>query len=254
MHRQKLDGRDPQIRQIGPNGVMCQPRVRSTQFLGDVRVPHGEALDVYLVHHGVGEVVPEQGIGAPVEGRVGNQAERHVPGRVERAGRVMVVPGVVEHLGAERDLPAHRPRIRVEQQLGRIAAQPARRVVRPVHPEPVGLRSTVLWAGPGDEPVPGPAVVVRQPVPGLLAGIPEQADLGPLGHAGSHREVSPAIHRRRAQGRRRPAGSASATRPTLPRAVLVQHGQGPVDLRGPVEQVDGDPEVAFAVRDVDPPR
>ena len=217
MHRQKLDGRDPQVRKIGPNGVMCQPRVRSTQFLGDARVAHGEALDVHLVDHGVREVPPERGVRAPVEGRVRDQAERHVPGGVERAGRVVVVPGVVVHLGAERDLAADRPRVRVEQQLGRVAAQPAGGVVRPAHAEPVGL----AWADAGDEPVPGAAVVIRQPEPVLVAGLVEQADLGRLGHAGRHREVDPAVARRRAQGRR-PAGKcvlhpANVTEPGRPR-------------------------------------
>jgi len=55
--------------------------------------------------------------------------------------------------------------------------------------------------------VPGAAVVVRQPEPVLVAGLVEQADLGRLGHAGRHREVDPAVARRRAQGRR-PAGKS----------------------------------------------
>ena len=212
VHRQKLDGRDTEVGQIGPNGVVCQPRVGSTQFLGDARVPHGEALDVDLVDHRVREVPPERGVRAPVEGRVRDQAERHVPGGVERAGRVVVVPGVVEHLRAERDLAAHRPRVRVEQQLGRVAAQPAGGVVRPAHAEPVGLR---LAADPGDEPVPGAAVVVRQPEPGLVAGLVEQADLGRLGHAGATAKLIPPSRGVAPRGDGRP-GSASSTRPTLP--------------------------------------
>src|SRR6266571_875540 len=181
-------------------------------------MPHGEALDVDLVDDRIREVAPQRSVGSPVEGRVRDQAERHVPGGVERAGRVVVVPGVVEHRGAERHLAAHRPRVRVEQQLGRVAAQPPGRVVRPVHAEPVGLPR----AGPGDDPVPGAAVVVRQPVPGLGPGVVEQAYLGRLGHAGGHREVGPAVERRRAQGAR-PAGkcirhSAYVTHRRYPKA------------------------------------
>src|SRR6266568_655291 len=181
-------------------------------------MPHGEALDVDLVDDRIREVAPQRSVGSPVEGRVRDQAERHVPGGVERAGRVVVVPGVVEHRGAERHLAAHRPRVRVEQQLGRVAAQPPGRVVRPVHAEPVGLPR----AGPGDDPVPGAAVVVRQPVPGLGPGVVEKAYLGRLGHAGGHREVGPAVERRRAQGAR-PAGkcirhSAYVTHRRYPKA------------------------------------
>ena len=200
VRRQQFHRGHAQVGEVLQNGLVGQPGVRPAQLRRDVRVPYGEALDVDLVDDRVREVALLRGVGTPVEGIIGDQAERHVSGGIERAGRVGVVPGVVEHRGPERDLTADRPRVRVEQQLGRVAAQPAGRVVRPVHAEPVGLPGT----DPGDEPVPGAAVVVRQPEPGLVAGLPEQAHLGRLGHAGGDREVDAAVARRRTQGRRPP--------------------------------------------------
>ena len=167
---------------------------------------HSEALDVDLVDDGVRVVAPQRGIVTPVERGVGDQAERDVPGGVQRAGRVDVAHLVVEHLRPERYLAAHRPRVGVDQELGRVAAQSPGRVVVTVDAVPVGLPG----ADPGDEPVPDAVVVVRQPDPGLVPGLVEQAYLGRLGDAGSHREVVPPPRGVAPRGDGRP-GSASAT-------------------------------------------
>ena len=58
VHRQQLDGGDAQAGQVPDRGLVAQPGVGPAQRRGDVRVAHGEALDVDLVHHGVRVPVP----------------------------------------------------------------------------------------------------------------------------------------------------------------------------------------------------
>ena len=78
---------------------------------------------------------------AALEGelRVDDEAARHLPGRVEVARRARVAHGVGQHLRAEGDFAADRSRVRVEQQLRRVAVQAARGVVGAGDPVPIGL-------------------------------------------------------------------------------------------------------------------
>src|SRR5262245_50199774 len=116
-----------------------------------------EALDVDLVDDRVGEGVPGPGPIAPGVRRVDDQAAGDVPGGVERAGHLGVVEGIAEHLRSGPYLAVDRPGVRIEQQLGRVAAQTVARVVRPAGPITVGLAGTDV----GDEPVPHLAVTLR---------------------------------------------------------------------------------------------
>ncbi len=165
VHRQQLHRRHPQIAHIRQDGLVGQPRVRPAQRLGHRRVPHGEALGVDLVDDRVRVVAPRRSVGTPVEGSVGDQADRHVPGGVEHARRVVVVEGVVVHLRAERDLAAHRPRVRVEQQASPPGAPAGRGVHRSRGLRYRPRRRTHRPARPGWPPIMGPNGPAIRPRP-----------------------------------------------------------------------------------------
>ena len=197
VHRQQLHRGHAEAGQVLDRGLMPQPGVAAAQLLRYRRMPHREPLDVHLVEDGLRVVAPRWRVVPPVERLVDRQAERHVPRRIKRARRVLVGQVVVVHLGPERDLPAHRPRVRVEQELRRVAPHPAPRGPGPVYSVPIRL------PGPGSrhEPMPDPVVVIRQPDPRFRAAPVEQADLHGLGHPRRHRKVDPAVAHRRPQWR-----------------------------------------------------
>src|SRR6185437_3990878 len=58
VHGQQLHGGDAQVEQVRDGGVVGQTGVGPAQLGGDVRVAHGEALDVDLVQHRVRGAVP----------------------------------------------------------------------------------------------------------------------------------------------------------------------------------------------------
>jgi hypothetical protein len=53
VHGQQFDGGDAQAGQVRDGGVVGQPGVGPAQLRGNIRVAHGEALDVDLVQHRV---------------------------------------------------------------------------------------------------------------------------------------------------------------------------------------------------------
>ena len=139
VHREQLDGGDAQVGQVRDGGLVAQPGVGPLQLGRDVRVAHGEALDVDLVHHRVRVPVPGAFVVLPAERRVGDQAPGHVPGGVQ-GGRLAGVGCVLaEHLRPEGDRSADRLGVGVEQQLGRVAPQAPGRVPGAADPVPVGL-------------------------------------------------------------------------------------------------------------------
>ena len=166
-------------------GLVAQPGVGPAQRRGDVRVAHGEALDVDLVHHRVRVPVPGAFAVLPAESRVHDQAPGHVPGGVQ-AARLAGVGGVLaEHLRPEGDRSGHGLGVGVEQQLGRVAPQAPGRVPGPADPVPVGLAR----ADAGHERMPDVGVVIGQRDLGFRAGRIEQAQRDTSGDAGGDREV-----------------------------------------------------------------
>ena len=164
VHREQLDRGHPEIEQVGDRRLVAEPGVGAAQLGRDVRVGRGEPLDVDLVDDRVRVPAERQGLGGPVVGRVHHQAARHVRGRVEGAGLVVGVIGrVTEHLRPEPDLAGGRQGVRVEQQLGRVAARPAGRIVGAGRPVSVRLSGT----DPGHERVPDAAVAIRHRDPRL---------------------------------------------------------------------------------------
>ena len=192
-----------------------------------------------LVDDGVGVAVPGPGGGVgPVEGGVDHQA----PGiaRRSRAGlpgrdRRRRGPGPP----ARTAPPGRGPRVGVEQQLGRVAAHPAGRV--PGAGGAVAVR--LAGAHPLDEAVPDPGVVLRQGDPGLGAGVVEQAQQHPLGHARRHREVGPARARVAPSG----AGGTPSRRPWR-RVTAALSTTSPKVLDGDASPADGRPRMRSATR------
>jgi hypothetical protein len=91
------------------------------------------------------------------------------------------------HCGVPADAALDRLRIRIQQQLGRVAAVPASRVIRAVDPVPVPLaRSDARQVAMPDVPV---HLVQRHP--GLRAVVVEQAQFHLLGYLREQGEVSP---------------------------------------------------------------
>jgi hypothetical protein len=108
---------------------------------------------------------------------------------VRRRVGVVARAGVVEAVPEQGLVPAERAvdrlRVRVEQQLGRIAAVTALRLVRPVHAVAVPLaRRDARQVAVPDERVDLAQVVAR-----LRTRVVEQAELDPLGDLGEQREV-----------------------------------------------------------------
>ena len=92
VHGQQLDGGDAEVTQVRDGGFVAQAGVGPAQRRGNVRMAHGEALDVDLVQDRVRVAVPGPLIVLPAERRVHDQAPGHVPGGVQGARRL---PGSV---------------------------------------------------------------------------------------------------------------------------------------------------------------
>ncbi len=162
-------------------------RVRAAHVVRDARVGHGQTLDMRLVEDGLVVLVPRRSVVAPVEVGVGDHREHRVAQRVLVVERVRVVEAVGEQRLVAVDLPVDRLRVRVEQQLGRVAAVAVRRVVRAVHPIAVALTRL----DPGQVGMPDEAVDLDQLQPGLLVVLVDQAELDPVGDLGEQGEVDP---------------------------------------------------------------
>ena len=153
--------------------------------LGNVRVQLGQTLDVCLVDDGVGVFVVRRAVVAPVEERVDHHRLRHA-----RRGVVVVAAvGVAEVVAEQRLVPLEVAvdgfRVRVDQQLVRVAPVPGGRVVGPVHPVAVALTG---FDG-RQKAVPDEAVHLVQRHPGLGAVGVEEAQLHLLGDLAEYREV-----------------------------------------------------------------
>ncbi len=158
----------------------------------------GEPLDVHLVDDRVHRPAVQLGIAFPVvtlgvdHQRPGHERRRVGLARLGRIVRVLAEQRRVEVTAADDGAG-----VGVEEQLVRVAAQPAGRVERPGHPVAVGLSRLDV----GDEAVPHPGVVVVEFVPGLVAVGVEEAHGHRLGDRRGDREVHPAVPDGRAEVR-----------------------------------------------------
>ena len=195
VHREQLDRGDPEVAQVAGHGLVPEPGVGAAQLGRHVRVALGEALRVQLVDDGVGVGMARLGVARPVVALLGDdQGPGDVRGRVGARGPGRVGRVVPEQRVAVGHGAGDGPGVGVDEELGRVAAQAAGGVERPVDPVPVGL------PGPDarHQAVPDSVVVVLEPGLRLLAGGGvEEADRDLLGHARGDGEVHPAIDRRR---------------------------------------------------------
>ena len=159
MDRQQLHGGDAQALQVADRRGVRQAGIGAAQFLGDLRVPLGEALDVRLVDHHLVCRMAWQPIVGPVEIRVGHHAAGHEGGAV---GRLRAAVGVVEGVGEDGLVPAQVALdglgIGIEQQLGGVAALSLLGRPRAVHAVAVALAGRRA----GDVAVPHEAGRLRQ--------------------------------------------------------------------------------------------
>ena len=130
VHRHQLDRGHPERAQVVDHRRVRHAGVRAAHLQRDRPVQEGQALDVRLVDDRLVVRAVRRPVGAPVEVRVHHHGLGQVRGRV----LVVAVVRVVEVVGEQRrvpvDLAVDRLRVRVEQQLGRVAAQARAGVVR----------------------------------------------------------------------------------------------------------------------------
>ena len=184
-----------------------EPGVGAAQFLGDVGMRLRHALDVRFVNDGLVVRRARGAVVVPVEERVDDHAGHRVAQRVDHrrdaAGDQVVgfeVVGV-QRLG-EVEVAVERLAVRVEQELGRIAAVAGHRVPGAVDPEPVPLPR----GDGGQVGVPHVAVDLVE-LDARLGAVPgDQAEFDPVGDLGEQREVGsrPVVGRAERIGATRP--------------------------------------------------
>ncbi len=215
MYRHELDRGHPEGAQVIDYDRVGDRPVRAPQLGRDLRMLVGESLHVRLVDHRFRVLPLRRPVDPPVEERIDDDRLRH------RAGGILVVATVriAEVVGEERLGPMERAvngfRVRIEQELVRIAPVASGRIEWAVHPIAVSL--TGLHAR--KERVPDEAVHVRKVEPLLGALSVEQAQLDSFGDLTEQREIGAGTVVGRAQGIRR-------SRPDLHRAPSKRWGPG----------------------------
>ena len=181
---------------------------------------HRQPTDVGLVDDRLVERDARVLVGSPVERRVGDDGARHVTGAVAAADAVGVRLDVAVHRVTPAELARDRRRIRVEQQLRRVAAQALVRRPLPVHP----VRVSLAGADARDVAVMHECRDLGQGQPRLGAARVEQAQFHPLGDLGEHREVDPSLVERGAEWQRPARPDAGHT------ARLIAHGETAMEM------------------------
>ncbi len=186
----QLHRRHAQALEVLDGHRVGEARVRAAQLVGDPRVARREALDVNLVDDRLVGWVVGRTIALPVEVGIDHDRARDERGAVGVVARPVGIIEVVREDGLiPGDTSLDRLGVRVKQQLGRIAAQPVRRVPWAMDPIPVALPA----ADARQVGVPDVSRRFGHLDPRLDAVVVEQAQLHALGDLGEQREVgSPA--------------------------------------------------------------
>ena len=185
--RHQLDRRDSQLLQVTHDRRMRQPLVGPAQFFRYLGMQPGQAPHMRFVDHGFAVGSPGRPVQVPVEVRIHHHRPRHVRRRVRIAALVRAAQGVGIYRGVPADASLNRLRVRIQQQLGRVAAASGGRIIGAADPVPVTLaRPDTRQITVPDEPVHLP-----QRHPGLRAIIGEQAQVHLLRHLREQGEVSP---------------------------------------------------------------
>lgn len=126
MHRHEFQRGDPERgevlddRRVGNAGIGAPHRLRH------FRMGLGQALDVRLIDHRVRVLVARRPVDAPVEVRIDDDALGHVRSRIGVVAGVRVPERIPEDRLVPVERPVDRLGVRIQQQLVRIAAMPAR--------------------------------------------------------------------------------------------------------------------------------
>jgi len=186
----QLDGRDAQLLQVPDHRRLGEAGVGAAHLVGDLRMQLGQALHVGLVDQALVVGDGQAAVARPVEEGVDHDAEHHVLRGVLVVAGVLVAEVVAEQGRVPLDRAVGRLRVRVEQQLVRVAAQTRARIVRPVHPVPVALARVDL----GQVAVPHVRVHLGELDAGLDPILVEQAQLDLLRDLAEQGEVgAPAV-------------------------------------------------------------
>lgn len=172
--RQKLHCRHTQAGKVLYGDRMGQAGIGASQLGWYARVADSEAFDVDFVDDGLVPGRPGMAVVAPVEVRVDDYRPGYEGGAVAVVGRAIgVMEPVGEHGLVPPDLALDGPGVRVQQQLGRVAAVAFVRLPGTIHAEPVALAG----ADVGQVPMPAEGGYLRQLKARLMAVIIEQAQL-----------------------------------------------------------------------------
>ena len=165
MYRQQLDGRDAEGSQVVDDGVTAEAGQHPPVTLGHRGVTLREALQVHLVDD---RVRPGRTGTGSRRLRQGHDASLgHEGCAVAAIGRLVIRTHAIAIQGRRlAELAMERPRIGIQQQLGRIETVAKARGIGAV--DPITVQQT--FAGPGQEPVPHVAAPLRQEPPALLLG------------------------------------------------------------------------------------
>jgi len=185
VHRHQLDGGDSELLEVFDHQRMGDSAVAAALVFGDSRVQLREALHVGLVDEGVGVGRARVAVACPVEVGVDDHAEHGVLGRVLVVARERVAEVVGEHARTPLDDAGRGLRVRVEQQLVRVAPLAVHGVVLAVHPVAVALAGLHLR----QVAVPDEGVDLGQLETGLVPVVVEEAQFDLVSGFAEHSEV-----------------------------------------------------------------
>ena len=133
VHGHELHRGDPEPLQVRDDGRVRKPGVGPALGRRDVRMTQGQPAHVGLVDDRLVVRDLRSPVAAPVEERVDHHVLRHPRRTVCGVPLRRIAELVVEQRVVPVDVPFDGLRVRVEQQLGAVAAPPARRIVGSVH-------------------------------------------------------------------------------------------------------------------------
>ena len=145
VHRHQLHGGDAEGLQVLDDRGVAHRHVGAADRLVDVRVLHGQALDVGLVDDGVVVLVGRRVVVAPVEVGGDHHGVHGVRGRVLGVALGRVLEIVAVQRGVVGGHPGDRLGVRVQQQLAGIAALPIGGIEGAVHAVAVPLPGLHRW-------------------------------------------------------------------------------------------------------------
>ena len=176
--RHQFDGADAKPLKIADGRRMGEARIGAAKLGRDLPHQRGEALHMKLVDLGLVQRSARPSVVTPIEAVVDDDRAGHIGRAVVRIRFVLVpcavgIEAVGEDGGVPRDRAFDRARVRIEQELGRIAAIAARRLPRSMNAIAVALPGHDA----GHVAVPAEGAGLRKIQSPLVPGLVEQAQL-----------------------------------------------------------------------------